>query len=214
MDRYEREAAERGFSRVAGLDEAGRGPLAGPVVAAAVILPPQVSFPLIFDSKQLSPSQREEAYDFLLAKSVSVGVGVVDAATIDALNIYRATKMAMVRAVEGLTVSPDYLLVDGLALLEIDLPQLQLVKGDCRSFSVAAASIVAKVTRDRLMNAYAADYPQYAFERHKGYATEEHRSALARHGPSPIHRKSFRGVREFFDKDSGPPSLFGSPNNL
>jgi ribonuclease HII len=135
---------------------------------------------------------------------------VVDAATIDALNIYRATKLAMVRAVEGLTVSPDYLLVDGLALLEIDLPQLQLVKGDCRSFSVAAASIVAKVTRDRLMNAYSADYPQYAFERHKGYATEEHRSALAHHGPSPIHRKSFRGVREFFDKDPKPQGLFNS----
>lgn len=211
MDRFEREAAERGFFRVAGLDEAGRGPLAGPVVAAAVILPTLVSFPLILDSKQLSPAQREEAYEFLLANAVSIGVGMVDAATIDTLNIYRATKLAMVHAVEDLTVSPDYLLVDALALPELDLPQLQLIKGDRRSFSVAAASIVAKVTRDRLMNDYASDYPLYAFERHKGYATEEHRLALARHGPCPIHRKTFRGVREFFEEDSGPLSLFGTP---
>ncbi|MFQ5892921.1 MAG: ribonuclease HII, partial [Nitrospinota bacterium] len=122
----------------------------------------------------------------------------------------RATKLAMMRAVKDLTVAPDYLLVDGLALLEVDLPQVALVKGDRRSRSVAAASIVAKVTRDRLMETYAAEYPAYAFERHKGYATKEHRAALARHGPSPIHRKSFRGVREFFEDGPRPLSLFGS----
>ena len=213
MDRYERQAAERGFSRVAGLDEAGRGPLAGPVVAAAVILPPRLDSPLIFDSKELSPAQRVEAYEYLLANAVIMGVGVVDAATVDAINIFRATKLSMVRAVEDLTVRPDYLLVDGLSLPEVDLPQLQLIKGDRRSLSIAAASIVAKVTRDRLMEAYAADYPQYAFERHKGYATEEHRSALARYGPCPIHRRSFRGVREFFEDGSSEAELFGPPGD-
>lgn len=210
MDRYELQAAERGFTRVAGIDEAGRGPLAGPVVSAAVILPPNVSSPLILDSKQLKPSQREEAYEFILSCALSVGVGLVDAQTIDTLNIYRATKLSMVRAVEDLTVSPDYLLVDAMALPEVDIPQVQLIKGDRRSFSIAAASIVAKVTRDRVMDTYADEYPQYAFESHKGYATDEHKTALARHGPCPIHRKSFRGVKEFFSSDPGPMELFAS----
>ncbi len=209
MERFERQAAERGFSRVAGLDEAGRGPLAGPVVAGAVILPPKTSHPLLIDSKQLTPTQRLEAYDVVLATAVSVGVGVVEASLIDKLNIYRATKLAMGRAVEDLTVEPDYLLVDGLAGPEVDLPQTTLVKGDRRSHSIAAASIIAKVTRDRLMEGYGSEYPGYAFERHKGYATEAHRAALARHGPSPIHRRSFRGVREFFEKGARPQSLFG-----
>lgn len=209
MDRYERQAAERGFSRVAGLDEAGRGPLAGPVVAGAVILPPKTSHPLLIDSKQLTSSQRLEAYDVILATAVSVGVGVVEASLIDKLNIYRATKLAMGRAVEDLTVEPDYLLVDGLAGPEVDLPQTTIVKGDRRSHSIAAASIIAKVTRDRLMEGYGSEYPGYAFERHKGYATKAHRAALARHGPSPIHRRSFRGVREFFEEGARPQSLFG-----
>lgn len=211
MDRYERQAAERGFTRVAGIDEAGRGPLAGPVVSAAVILPPKVSSPLIRDSKQLTPAQREEAYEFILSHASSVGVGAADAQTIDSMNIYRATKISMVRAVEGLTVMPDYLLVDAMALPELDIPQLRLIKGDRRSFSIAAASIVAKVTRDRMMDTYADEYPQYAFESHKGYATDEHKTALARHGPCPIHRKSFRGVKEFFSQDTGPMELFASP---
>lgn len=210
MDRYERQAAGRGFMSVAGIDEAGRGPLAGPVVAAAVILPPNASHPLLLDSKQLTPAQRIEAYGVILATAVSVGVGVVEAALIDRLNIYRASKLAMVRAVEDLTVRPDYLLIDGLAGLEVDLPQTTIVKGDRLSRSVASASIVAKVTRDSLMEGYGLQYPGYAFERHKGYATKEHRAALARHGPSPIHRKSFRGVREFFAESRPPQSLFGT----
>lgn len=211
MDRFELQAEERGFSRVAGLDEVGRGPLAGPVVAAAVILPPKISSPLIMDSKELTSEQREEAFEFLLANALSMGVGVVDASTIDELNIYRATKLSMVRALEDLTVKPDYLLVDALGLTEVDIPQLRLVKGDRRSLSIASASIVAKVTRDRLMCAYALDYPRYAFERHKGYATGEHRAALARYGPCPIHRKTFRGVREFFEDGARPLELFASP---
>jgi ribonuclease HII len=195
MDGFERQAAERGFSLVAGLDEAGRGPLAGPVVAAAVILPPGTNHPLFLDSKQLSAQQRLEAYQLVLERALSVGVGMVDAATIDKLNIYRATKLAMMKALEDLTVSPDYLLVDGLLLPEVDLPQVRIVKGDRRSLSIAAASIVAKVSRDRLMEEFSAQYPQYGFDRHKGYATREHLAALARFGPCPIHRKSFRGVR-------------------
>jgi ribonuclease HII len=210
MDRFERQATERGFSRVAGLDEAGRGPLAGPVVAAAVILPEKISFRLILDSKQLTSAQREEAFEFLLANAVSMGVGIADASIIDNLNIYRATKLSMLRAVEDLTVPPDYLLVDGLGLPEVDIPQMQLIKGDRRSLSIAAASIVAKVTRDRLMYSYAADYPQYAFDQHKGYATETHKAALARYGPCPIHRKTFRGVREFFEERARPLELFNS----
>jgi ribonuclease HII len=210
MDRFERQATERGFSRVAGLDEAGRGPLAGPVVAAAVILPEKISFRLILDSKQLTSVQREEAFEFLLANAVSMGVGIADASIVDNLNIYRATKLSMLRAVEDLTVPPDYLLVDGLGLPEVDIPQLQLIKGDRRSLSIAAASIVAKVTRDRLMYSYAADYPQYAFDQHKGYATETHKAALARYGPCPIHRKTFRGVREFFEERARPLELFNS----
>lgn len=212
MDRYERQASERGFRRVAGIDEAGRGPLAGPVVAAAVILPAEPAPPsLITDSKQLTAAQRLDAYEYLLAHALSVGVGAADAATVDALNIYRATKIAMIRAVESLTVEPDYLLIDAMLLPEVDLPQVQIIKGDQLSFSIAAASIVAKVTRDHLMEAYASDYPQYAFERHKGYATEEHLSALARHGPSPIHRKTFRRVREFFEEGAEPLALFDPP---
>jgi ribonuclease HII len=195
---------------VAGLDEAGRGPLAGPVVAAAVILPEKISFRLILDSKQLTSAQREEAFEFLLANAVSMGVGIADASIIDNLNIYRATKLSMLRAVEDLTVPPDYLLVDGLGLPEVDIPQMQLIKGDRRSLSIAAASIVAKVTRDRLMYSYAADYPQYAFDQHKGYATETHKAALARYGPCPIHRKTFRGVREFFEERARPLELFNS----
>lgn len=208
MDRFERQAAERGFSLVAGIDEAGRGPLAGPVVAAAVILPPKTNHPLLVDSKQLAPVRRLEAFEFILAYAVSLGVGLVDAAAIDDLNILRATKLAMARALEAITVSPDYLLVDAISLPQVDLPQLPLIKGDRRSLSVAAASIVAKVSRDWLMETYASQYPGYAFDRHKGYPTKEHRAALARHGPCPIHRKSFRGVREFFEEGARPPRLF------
>ncbi len=208
MDRFERQAAERGFSLVAGIDEAGRGPLAGPVVAAAVILPPKTNHPLLVDSKQLAPARRLEAFEFILAYAVSLGVGLVDAAAIDDLNILRATKLAMARALEAITVSPDYLLVDAISLPQVNLPQLPLIKGDRRSLSVAAASIVAKVSRDWLMETYASQYPGYAFDRHKGYPTKEHRAALARHGPCPIHRKSFRGVREYFEEGARPLRLF------
>lgn len=188
----------RGLARVAGLDEAGRGPLAGPVLAAAVILPPgwEESVPII-DSKKLSPRGRERAFACLAAtEEIEVGVGRVEADEIDEINILRATRQAMAAALMALGSAPDALLIDGLKLPDISLPQSLLFHGEDESVSIAAASIIAKVTRDRIMVSLDRDYPGYGFARHKGYGTREHLEALKRLGPCPIHRRSFRPVRE------------------
>ncbi len=183
-----------GFKTIAGIDEAGRGPLAGPVVAAAVILDLN-AFPAgIHDSKRLSAKARETLFDEIHAQAVAVGVGIVGPDRIDALNIRKATLLAMKQAVEALPVKPEFCVVDGIDEIPIPVPQHPLVGGDRRCLSVAAASIIAKVTRDRLMRAYHERYPEYGFDRNMGYGTKQHREALKRLGPTPIHRRSFRGV--------------------
>lgn len=186
-----------GASRLAGIDEAGRGPLAGPVVAAAVILPIPEPIPGLNDSKKLTSSARERLFDIINDKASAVGVGIVAPETIDRINIYQATRLAMVQAVRQLSLSPDYLLIDGPMSLDLDTPQQGIVKGDRRSCSIAAASIIAKVTRDRIMEEFHETYPHYGFSAHKGYGTKAHKEAIMKHGPCPIHRKCFRGVKEF-----------------
>lgn len=194
-----------GYSRIAGLDEAGRGPLAGPVVAAAVILPLGERYPGIDDSKKLRPADRDRGYDLICEKALAFAVSEVGREEIDALNILVASRKAMERAVLGLSPAPDFLLIDGIVPLETHLPQNCIKKGDQRSQSVAAASILAKVTRDRIMEAYHERYPQYNFRKNKGYGTREHLEALRVHGVCPIHRRSFRGVKELLTSGTHSP---------
>jgi ribonuclease HII len=195
-DEFEQEARRRGYRRIAGVDEAGRGPLAGPVVAAAVILPVHAGLAGIDDSKQLSETERERLYRVILDKAVGVGVGSADAGEIDSLNILEATRLAMRRAIADLVPPPDYVLSDAVTIPALRIPLRPIIKGDALSVSIAAASIIAKVTRDHLMAAYHETYPQYNFLSHKGYGTAEHLRMLARFGPSPIHRRAFAPVRE------------------
>ena len=200
MSCYERELWSEGFSLIAGVDEAGRGPLAGPVVAAAVILPKGSFLSGLDDSKKLSPQKREEIFSGIWREAGAVGVGVVSEVTIDRINILQATYLAMRQAVSELKVSPDYLLVDGMTVPGLDTPQLAIVSGDSLSISVAAASIVAKVTRDRIMAEKDKRFPQYGFAKHKGYGTKGHLRALGEYGVSPLHRRSFRPVKERLKK--------------
>lgn len=179
---------------VAGLDEAGRGPLAGPVVAAAVVLGPGTRIAGVDDSKRLTPEERESLYAVIRARAVAIGVGMVDAETIDRVNILQATRRAMGLALAGLGLEPELVLTDFVALDGLRCPQRNLVNGDRRSATVAAASIIAKVTRDRMMAEADREYPQYGFGRHKGYPTLEHLAALITHGPCPLHRRTFSGV--------------------
>lgn len=192
----ERSLLGQGYATVAGTDEAGRGPLAGPVVAACVILPPHCDYQQFQDSKKLSAKVRGKLVQYLVALEARIGVGIVSAEEIDRLNILQASLLAMRKAVEKLPVPPDFLLVDGKFTVPMFLPQKALVKGDSRSASISAASIVAKVTRDAIMEQYHFEYPQYNFARHKGYPTAEHRRILGEIGPCPIHRQSFKPVRE------------------
>jgi ribonuclease HII len=191
---FERAARSSGYARIAGLDEAGRGPLAGPVVAAAVVLPPDLLIPGVTDSKQVPEPERERLYDVIRGQAICYGIGVVDERTIDEVNIYQATIIAMERALQALSPQPDYLLLDAMTLPRISIPQKSLIKGDCRSHSIAAASILAKVTRDRLMCDLHKKFPQYNFERHKGYGTKEHIALIQQYGPCDAHRKSFNPV--------------------
>ncbi len=191
--RYETELLASGFHAIAGTDEAGRGPLAGPVVAAAVILHPGQLIPGVTDSKKLSPQQREKLFPMIMAEARAVAVGICDHNEIDKLNILRASLEAMGRAVTALPVVADYVLIDGTFSLSLELPQQTIIKGDSLSLSIAAASIIAKVTRDRLMEEYDLLYPGYGFAQHKGYPTAPHRAAIVRLGPCPIHRRSFKG---------------------
>jgi ribonuclease HII len=193
---FERSARASGYCRVAGLDEAGRGPLAGPVVAAAVVLPADLLISGVTDSKKLREPERERLYELILKLALSYGIGVVDEQTIDDVNIYQATIIAMERALECIAPPPDFLLIDALTLPRVPLPQNPLIKGDLRSHSIAAASILAKVTRDRLMKELHEKYPQYNFHKHKGYGTKEHVALIRKHGPCEAHRKSFHPVSE------------------
>lgn len=193
---YEKQFWQKG-ELVAGVDEVGRGPLAGPVVTAAVIIDHNFDLLEVNDSKKLSPEKRLQLYPKILSEAVSVGIGVKSAAVIDQINIYEADRQAMAQAVKALDVKPDALLVDAMNV-PIDIPQIELIKGDAKSNSIAAASIVAKVFRDKLMDDYDKIYPQYGFPRNAGYGTKEHVEALKKYGPTPIHRKTFAPVSDFF----------------
>ena len=211
--RYEAQAWRAGLARVAGVDEAGRGPLAGPVVAAAVILAPDRRVRRLRDSKLLTPERREELFHVITAHATAIGVGIVDHETIDRVNILQATRLAMLEALRQLAVAPDLVITDFVALPGLACPQRNLVDGDVRCATVAAASIIAKVTRDRLMLEADKQFPEYGFARHKGYATADHLAALDRLGPCALHRRTFSGVwrqGELFaleEEDQRPTSL-------
>jgi ribonuclease HII len=192
----EKRVREEGFSDIAGVDEAGRGPLAGPVVSAAVILPERVDLDQLDDSKRLSPRRRELLFDAIYEQAVSIGIGLVDPPEIDRINILQASLLSMAMAVANLRPIPDYVLVDGIFPIKSTLPQRAVKHGDRQCASIAAASIVAKVTRDRLMGLYDEEFPGFGFGKHKGYGTDDHRAAIRILGCCPIHRRTFRGVKE------------------
>lgn len=198
MDLYEHDESIRrdGFKVIAGVDEAGRGPLAGPVVAAAVILPQGLKIDGVRDSKKVPEKERERLFKEIMALAKGVGVGIAGTEEIDTVNILGATKLAMQTALKKLGGQPDIILIDALYLKAVKTKQMSIIKGDAKSASIAAASIIAKVTRDRLMFQYHSTYPQYGFDRHKGYATKAHIESIMKYGPCPIHRKSFRKVMD------------------
>ena len=214
--RHERKLRALGISTIAGIDEAGRGALAGPVVAAAVILPEKFRHRRLNDSKQLLPEKREEIYRDLTANdAIAWAVGIVDSVEIDAINILRATHKAMRAALASLGVRPDHVLIDGLPVFPFPLPQTAIIDGDCYSLSIAAASVIAKVTRDTIMRDFCARFPEYCFSQHKGYGTELHLIKLHEHGPCPIHRRSFEPVAQplfgFASPASSPWNEGGEP---
>lgn len=205
---FEREYWEKGFSRIAGIDEAGRGPLAGPVTAAAVIFPPDVVPFLFKDSKKLTEKQRNKFFPVILEKATSVGVGFADSQEIDEINILNATKLAVKRAISSLSVKPDFLITDALKIDGFEDNSLALIKGDERSFSCACASVIAKVSRDFIMKELNKVFPDYGFELHKGYPTKLHISRIEKVGISPIHRRSFERVREKGERQAGRENSF------
>lgn len=188
---FEKQAYAKGYKYVCGVDEAGRGPLAGPVCAAAVILPEGLILDGVNDSKKLTEKKREKLFDVITENAVAYCVAYATVEEIESINILNATMLAMRRAVDGLDIKADFAYIDGNRTPELDIDCEYIIKGDARSMSVAAASILAKVSRDRLMLQYAADYPEYSFEKHKGYGTKVHTDAIREHGPTPIHRLSF-----------------------
>jgi len=208
---YEDRARKRGLRAIAGIDEAGRGPLAGPVVAAACILPEDLLLEGVDDSKKLNALKRFELYRKITEDSrICYGIGVVEAVIIDQINILRATFEAMLVAVAHLAKTPDYLLIDGNQLPSFKIPSEGIIKGDALSQSIAAASIIAKETRDQIMSHYHTLWPNYGFAKHKGYATEEHLAAIRLYGPSPIHRKSFEPIKSLVNRSTFfvQPDLF------
>ncbi len=192
MNAFELACQQNGYKQIAGIDEAGRGALAGPVIAAAVVLPINCTLNGLNDSKKLSAKQRDRLFDEIHSIAVSIGVGSMDHQVIDRVNILNATLLAMQESVEKLTPQPDYVLVDGVHLPQVDFPSRAIPKGDSRSYSIAAASIIAKTTRDRLMIELDRTYPNYGFLKHKGYPTSQHRQAIAEFGASDIHRHTFK----------------------
>jgi len=196
MWQYEHKAKTRGYINIAGVDEAGRGPLAGPVVSAAVILPHNFSCNGINDSKKLSEKKRNTLFPFIMEKAIAVSTGIASHHEIDQINILQASLLSMKRAVETLSSPPDFLLIDGKFTLDMEMDQSAIVKGDSKSISIAAASIIAKVTRDAIMKELHELYPVYNFIQHKGYPTKAHKEAILNHGPCPVHRQTFKGVKE------------------
>lgn len=201
MYQYERECRLQGYDLIAGVDEVGRGPLAGSVVIAAVILPEDFFIEKINDSKKLSEATREKIYDVILENALAVSRAIIDEQTIDRINIYQATMNGMYEAIYGLTPRPQAVLIDAMPLESLDIFHKSIVKGDAKSATIAAASIVAKVERDRMMNEYHKLYPQYGFAKNKGYGTSEHLEALRKYGPCPIHRKSFEPIKSMLNNE-------------
>ena len=203
--KYEKALYKEGYNLIAGLDEVGRGPLVGPVVTAAVILPKNYKLKGLNDSKKLTPKQRDKFYDILVKDAISIGIGMCDAKTIDEINIYEATKVAMKEALNNLSIKPDYVLIDAMKL-DIDTPHLPIIKGDAKSLSIAAASVVAKVTRDRMMDELDKVHPEYGFKSHKGYPTKKHLEALKKYGPLENYRFTYGPVRDLINNGNGSNS--------
>ena len=197
MLEFEKKFRALGKTKVAGIDEVGRGPLCGPVVASSVILPENIDIPGLTDSKKLSPTKRIRLYDEIVEKAVSIGVGIINEDRIDEINILNATIEAMILSIEDLKIKPDFLLVDGNMKNITTIPQESIIKGDSKSLSISAASVIAKVTRDRLMKDYDMIFPDYGFSRNMGYGTKEHIQALGKSFSTPIHRKTFKPVSDY-----------------
>ncbi len=197
---YERDLIKQNITLIAGVDEVGRGPLVGPVVAAAVILPVNYELKGLTDSKKLSEKKRDIFYDILKKDAISIGVGIIDEKVIDEVNIYEATKLAMKDAINKLSVTPEHILIDAMPL-DIDIPRTSIIKGDAKSLSIAAASVIAKVTRDRMMYTLDKEYPMYNFKSNKGYPTKEHIAAIDKYGIIKEHRKSFGPVKDYLNRN-------------
>lgn len=197
---YEEQLEDLGIKYIAGVDEVGRGPLAGPVVVAAVILPLNLRIKGINDSKKLSLKKRNELYKIILNEALAVNVSFIDECVIDEINIYEATKKGMLEAISGLKIKPEHVLIDAMPLRELAIAHTSIIHGDALSASIGAASIIAKVTRDEYMDKMDIKYPNYGFKHHKGYCTKEHLEALEKYGPCEIHRKSFAPVKKFYTK--------------
>ena len=193
--RYEKKYNKLGYNLIAGVDEVGRGPLVGPVVAACVILPIDYTLEGLTDSKKLSEKKREYYYDIIMKDAVSVGIGIIDNNVIDEINIYEATKLAMIEAINKLSIKPDIVLTDAMKL-DIELPVVPIIKGDLKSITISAASVIAKVTRDRMMDELDKEYPFYNFKKNKGYPTKEHVSAIEKHGILKEHRKTYAPIKD------------------
>lgn len=193
--KYEKELYKKNITLIAGVDEVGRGPLCGPVVACACILPVNYQLKGLTDSKKISERKREELYEILIKDAISYGIGIVDAQIIDEINIYEATKVAMINAINNLSIKPEHILIDAMKL-NIDIPSTSIIKGDLYSLSISAASVIAKVTRDRMMIELDKKYPQYGFKNHKGYGTKAHLEALKKYGVLDFYRKTYKPVSE------------------
>jgi len=198
--KYEKELYEKNITLIAGVDEVGRGPLVGPVVAAAVILPVNYTLEGLNDSKKLTEKKRDKFYDIIMRDAIAVGIGEVDAKTIDKINIYQASKAAMIKAINNLSVKPEYVLSDAMPL-EIDIPNIPIIHGDALSLNIAAASVIAKVTRDRMMYELDEKYPEYEFKKHKGYPTKLHLEALKKFGPLKNYRFTYGPVRDLINEE-------------
>ena len=193
---YEKKLYQSGYSLICGTDEAGRGPLAGPVVAAAVILPKNYTLDGLNDSKQLSEKKREKYYPIIIKDAISYGIGIVDAKTIDEINIYEASRLAMKKAIASMSVKPDYVLTDAMPIKDLGIPVTSIVHGDALSLSIAAASVLAKVTRDHIMYDLDKKYPEYEFAKHKGYPTKRHLELLKKYGANSEYRFTYKPVRD------------------
>ena len=197
---YENELYSKGYKLIGGIDEVGRGPLVGPVVTACVILPEDFALDGLTDSKKLSEKKRDMFYDIIMEKAISVGIGIMDEDVIDKVNIYEATKLAMYQAVDNMSVKPDYVLIDAMKLDKLDIPSTSIIKGDLKSITISAASVIAKVTRDRMMYELDKKYPMYKFAKNKGYPTKDHIEAIVKYGILKEHRKTFKPVTEHVNR--------------